>query len=51
MIQEWWLAFFDDSNPFIEISVEDDVVIGVTTYNDEWRFPLLRPEQVVVDKL
>lgn len=47
-----WLAFFDDSNPFVEVSINDEsVLIGITTLGDVWQFPLDHPESVKVIRI
>lgn len=45
-----WIAHFDFSNPFVEVALENERIKAVSTYQDEWYFPLFKPEQVVVDK-
>lgn len=43
-----WLAFFDYSNPFIELAEDSkNHVIGKTTLGELWRFDLNSPEYVV----
>lgn len=44
-----WLAFFDCSNPFEEISLENGVVTAVSNLGHVWHFPLKQPEKLTVD--
>jgi len=45
-----WIAFFDNSNPFIEVSINKDFtgIQGKTNLGTVWRFPIDRPENVQV---
>ena len=46
-----WLAFFDTSNPFIKLALEDSkVLVATTNLGDEWRFSLKQPEKVAVKR-
>ncbi len=47
-----WIAFFEDSNPFIQVSTNNDesVVIGITTLETVWQFPIDQPEKPKVYK-
>lgn len=44
------IAFFEDSNPFIQLSVNGDCseILGVTTLGNVWQFPIAHPEQVKI---
>ena len=44
-----WLAYFDCSNPFEKVLLENDVVIVVSNLGHSWRFPLTQPERLTVD--
>ena len=39
-----WLAYFDCSNPFEEVSLINDVVVAISSLGHTWRLPLLHPE-------
>ncbi|MGC4064588.1 MAG: hypothetical protein QM784_08080 [Polyangiaceae bacterium] len=46
-----WLAFFDWSNPFTKVSVEDAVVTATSSLDAIWRFPVDAPELVRVKEI
>jgi hypothetical protein len=43
-----WIAFFDNSNPFEEVSFAGSQVLAISSHRDKWLFPLAQPEQVSV---
>ena len=45
-----WIAFFEDSNPFIQLSVNNNCseILGITTLGKIWQFPIEHPEQVKI---
>lgn len=43
-----WVAFFEDSNPFVSVRLTESEAIGVTNLGHEWRFPIDAPERVRV---
>jgi hypothetical protein len=43
-----WIAFFDNSNPFEEVSFTGSQVLAISSHRDKWLFPLAQPEQVSV---
>ena len=45
-----WLAFFDDSNPFIKVSFLNGIVIAFSNLGDVWNFPLEKPHELKVVK-
>ena len=38
-----WLAFFQESNPFDEITLEGATAIARSTYGQRWTFPIREP--------
>jgi hypothetical protein len=44
-----WLAYFEYSNPFDEVELVGDNVLGVSTYDHVWKFPLSSPDSLSVD--
>jgi hypothetical protein len=46
-----WLAFFDWSNPFTEVSIKDTVVTAVSSLDTIWRFPVDAPEAVTLSEV
>lgn len=46
-----WIAFFDNSNPFVSVALTDHDVIGMTNLEHEWQFPIDAPEKVQVRSL
>jgi hypothetical protein len=46
-----WLAFFDWSNPFTKISLQDAVVTAVSSLDATWRFPVDEPEAVTLSEV
>lgn len=43
-----WLAFFTNSNPFLEVRATLGNIIATTTYGHVWTFPAAHPERVRV---
>ena len=43
-----WIAFFECSNPFIKIHLQNGVVTAETTLGNSWVFPVFSPEKVTV---
>lgn len=43
-----WVAFFEDINPFDQLSFSEDALIATTSLGHEWHFPLDAPEKVTV---
>lgn len=45
-----WLAFFDDSNPFIKVLYDEErsIIQGITSHNHLWEFSVDSPELVTV---
>lgn len=43
-----WLAFFDCSNPFDDVSVDESLVYARSTNGTMWEFPISSPKDVVV---
>lgn len=43
-----WLAFFDFSNPFVQVDVNEGVVLARTNLDHLWSFPIEQPENVSV---
>ena len=41
-----WVAFFDNSNPFVEIELTGSQIHAVTTLDDRWSFDLAQPGEV-----
>ena len=48
--EDWleWIAFFDCSNPFVEIKALDDEIVGMTNIDNIWRFSLQNPGLITV---
>jgi hypothetical protein len=44
-----WAAVFDESNPFVEISLSKDYVDAISNHNIRWRFPLSSPADISTD--
>ncbi|MCP4600753.1 MAG: hypothetical protein GY847_09510 [Proteobacteria bacterium] len=44
-----WVAFFENSNPFVEVELRETEVLAKTNLSNTWRFPLDSPAQVTVD--
>lgn len=45
-----WLAFFDHSNPFVELSLDESrlVIIAKSNLGMKWVFPLHEPQRVTI---
>lgn len=43
-----WVAFFDNSNPFVEVELAGSRIHAVTTLDDRWSFDLAQPGEVSV---
>ena len=43
-----WLAFFENSNPFVDVEITDDVIQVQNNHSISWRFPITTPEKVCV---
>ena len=46
-----WIAFFELSNPFNKIKIEEGFVLAYSTLNCLWRFPLSSPIEFCVSAL
>ncbi|WP_321279993.1 hypothetical protein [Marinifilum fragile] len=46
-----WIAFFDFSNPFNQLSLNGDVIYAVSTNNCIWKFPLNSPSQFTIESI
>lgn len=44
-----WVAYFDESNPFVEVRLTETQVHAVTTLDDRWTFDLKQPGEVSVE--
>jgi hypothetical protein len=44
-----WVAYFENSNPFIKATFKDGHIIATTNLCHSWSFPIDHPEQVQVD--
>ena len=44
-----WIAFFDISNPFMEIHIHDNEIIATTNLGDKWHFLMNKPESVYIE--
>lgn len=47
--QPIWIAYFDESNPFVSVELSADCVIAVSNHGNRWSFPINAPEKVTVD--
>lgn len=45
-----WIAFFDNSNPFVEAEVDGSMVRARTNLDYLWSFPIDSPEDFVIEK-
>lgn len=45
-----WIAFFDNSNPFVEAEIDGSMVIARTNLDYLWSFPIDSPEDFVIEK-
>lgn len=43
-----WIAFFENSNPFIRLACQDGSALAQSTYGDRWSFPITNPEKATV---
>ncbi len=43
-----WVAFFENSNPFVEVELRETEVLAKTNLSNTWRFPLDSPAHVTV---
>jgi hypothetical protein len=43
-----WIAFFDWSNPFVSLRVEDRALEATSNLGHVWRFTLPIPQEIVV---
>lgn len=43
-----WLAFFQESNPFVRAQCRDDAIEATTNLGHVWSFPIRHPERLVV---
>lgn len=46
----FWIAFFENSNPFVDIRVTDDVIQAINNHSILWEFPINEPENLKIDK-
>jgi hypothetical protein len=44
-----WIAFFDSSNPFKRVKLEDRQVVATSSHSNTWMFPLESPAEVSVE--
>lgn len=44
-----WIAFFEDSNPFIKVEFENDRVYGINTLNERWSFNMQNPTDINIE--
>jgi hypothetical protein len=44
-----WVAFFDCSNPFVEVEIKENILTVTSSYGNHWKFPLDAPQRVQVD--
>ena len=44
-----WIAFFENSNPFVDVELGEADVLAKTSLANAWRFPLASPSSVSVD--
>ncbi|HEX5718822.1 MAG TPA: hypothetical protein VF179_21855 [Thermoanaerobaculia bacterium] len=44
-----WIAFFENSNPFVEVGLEGNQITAKTSLPYVWRFPLDSPADVWVE--
>ncbi|TFF39194.1 hypothetical protein [Mucilaginibacter psychrotolerans] len=43
-----WIAYFTSSNPFCKVSLEQDQVVAMSTYDCIWKFDLNKPANVEI---
>jgi hypothetical protein len=41
-----WFAFFDDSNPFLELKIEGNLLIAKNSLDEVWEFPVTEPQSL-----
>lgn len=46
-----WIAFFEDSNPFVELQTDEEFVYGVTSLNDKWALNIMNPIDVKIEAI
>jgi NAD(P)H-hydrate repair Nnr-like enzyme with NAD(P)H-hydrate epimerase domain len=44
-----WVAFFESSNPFVSVSLLANSVVGKTTLDRKWTFPIENPERCTIE--
>lgn len=44
-----WLAYFDCSNEFEKVYLENDIVVGITNLQHTWKLPLIEPQKIHVN--
>ena len=44
-----WIAFFEDSNPFIKVQYKEDFVYGFNSLNEKWSFKLKAPTEIKIE--
>ena len=44
-----WIMFFENSNPFIEVTINGPDIVAVTNLGDRWTIPLRSPENMSVE--
>ena len=45
-----WLAFFENSNPFENVEIHYDHLVGITNLHYRWRFNLKNPQQLDISR-
>ena len=45
-----WIAFFEDSNPFVEVGIKKDKALAVSNLDYLWTFEIHRPEIITIEK-
>lgn len=46
-----WIAFFENSNPFVSVAYTDGYVLAESSYGDRWSFPVTHPEDATVEPI
>lgn len=44
-----WVAFFENSNPFVDVKIEGDLVLATNNHGTYWSFPVHDPSQLIID--
>lgn len=45
-----WVAFFDFSNPFIQVRFDDEYIVAENNLQEQWRISISRPWMIIIQR-